>query len=81
MHKIIVEFNPKTFKRAIFRLPLKERIKFLEELEDEIFPSRFRDIVSILRSKAKKPISLKKITQVCKKVRKRLYNEELKSNN
>lgn len=79
MNKITVEINPRSFKRAIFKLPIKERIQFFKELEEDIFPARFRKIISILRSKAKKPISLKKITQICEETRKRLSEEETKS--
>jgi ribosomal protein L31E len=81
MNRITVEINPQEFKRAISKLPLKERIKFLEDMEEEFFPSRFREIISIIRSKVKKPLSVKKITQVCERVRKRLYEEETKSSN
>ena len=81
MNKIKVEINPQEVKKAIFGLPVKERIRFLEDLEERLLPYRFREIASILRSKAKKPVSLKKITKICKKVRKKLYEEETKGSN
>ena len=61
-------------KNIFLRLPPRQRIKLLEELEDKLFSSRFREIVSVLRSKSKTS-SLKRITRISKNIRKKLYDE------
>ena len=61
-------------KNIFLSLPPRQRIKLLEELEDKLFSSRFREIVSVLRSKSKTS-SLKRITRISKNIRKKLYDE------
>ena len=74
MIKIASKLTPQKIKQAVYQLNPPQRIRLLEDLEDSFFPGRLRQIVSVLRSKAKTS-SLNKITKITQKIRKRLYEE------
>ena len=61
---------------AIKRLPVKERAKLLEQLQQDTWKTEFQKLRAQIRTKAKKhPISQKKITKIVENVRQKLYDQ------
>ena len=77
-HVVIIKIDHNQIKKAIRDLPLKERIKLIEDISSEVFPSQFREIISKLRAQTRTH-SFRKITRITEKVRQALYAKETKS--
>ena len=63
-------------KETLSRLSLEERIQIFKELQNDLYPILLEQASSLMRSKAK-TTSMKKISQIVKKVRKKLYEREI----
>ena len=69
-----IEMSPAQIKKAIKELPVKERIKLIQELEKETREKQFRELLSRVESNLKKyPITEKEIAEEITAVRKKKY--------
>ena len=65
---IKAKLSPKEIEQAIDNLTLRQRMRLLEKLEEELFPTQFHKIVERMRAQGKPP-TLKQVRIVTKKVR------------
>jgi len=61
-------------KKVIKNLPLERKIEVLTMLEEELFATRFKSLLTELRESAKKyPITIEEITKEVEAVRQKRY--------
>jgi hypothetical protein len=74
-----IEIETKQLKEAIRKLPVKEKIRLVEELEKETRRSRWETLIAKIRSRIRNnPISQKEINKICEEARTELYARRLK---
>ncbi|MBU3959013.1 MAG: hypothetical protein KKE91_04045 [Candidatus Omnitrophica bacterium] len=72
MSKFILEVD---IKELIERMPLKQRIELVRNLEKETWTKRLDNVADKIRHQIKRIPNEEEITQLCKKVRKRIYEK------
>jgi hypothetical protein len=78
----MIEIATEQLKEAFRRLPAKEKIKLVEDLEKETRRSRWQALISRIRKRAAvNSLSQKEINRTCEEVRKMLYEKRAKSSN
>jgi hypothetical protein len=61
-------------KKAVKELPLESKIEVLAMLEEELFPARFKSLLSEFREAAKKyPLTTAEITEEVEAIRQKRY--------
>jgi len=74
MLKTISDAGLNKIKKAVKDLPLEKKIDVLTMLEEELFATRFKSLLTEVRESAKKyPITLEEITREVEAVRQQRY--------
>jgi hypothetical protein len=74
MLKTISDAGLSKIKKAVKDLPLEKKIDVLTMLEEELFATRFKSLLTEFRESAKKyPITLEEITREVEAVRQQRY--------
>jgi hypothetical protein len=74
MLKTISDAGLNKIKKAVKDLPLEKKIDVLTMLEEELFATRFKSLLTEFRESAKKyPITLEEITREVEAVRQQRY--------
>ncbi len=74
MLKTISDAGVDKIKKAVKDLPLERKIEVLTMLEEELFTTRFKSLLTELRESAKKyPITIEEITKEVEAVRQKRY--------
>lgn len=77
-----IEIEIKQLKGAFRSLPVKEKIKLVEEFGKETRRARWDSVITRIRKRAKKnPISQKEINRICAEARQELYEKRTKGHN
>lgn len=73
MSKITLEVD---IKELIAGIPIKQRIELVQELEKETWAKRLDFVVNKIRKSVKKrPVSFRKVSQICEEVRRHNYEK------
>lgn len=82
MTKPELDLGIEVIKYTFDKLPVRDRIRLVEELERETRKQRWGQIISKVRGRtAKMPISQREINSICEEVRQQLYDKRTKSSN
>lgn len=82
MTKPELDLGIEVIKYTFDKLPIRDRIKLVEQLERETRKQRWGQIIPKIRSRsAKRPISQREINRICEEVRQQLYDKRTKSSN
>jgi hypothetical protein len=74
MLKTISDAGLNKIKKAVKDLPLEKKIDVLTMLEEELFATRFKSLLTEFRESAKKyPITIEEITREVEAVREKRY--------
>lgn len=74
MLKTISDAGLNKIKKAVKDLPLERKIEVLTMLEEELFATRFKSLLTEFRESAKKyPITIEEITKEVEAVRQKRY--------
>jgi hypothetical protein len=74
MLKTISDSGLNKIKKAVKDLPLERKIEVLSMLEEELFATRFKSLLTEFRGSAKKyPITIEEITKEVEAVRQKRY--------
>lgn len=74
MLKTISDAGVNKIKKAVKDLPLERKIEVLTMLEEELFATRFKSLLTEFRGSAKKyPITIEEITKEVEVVRQKRY--------
>ena len=74
MLKTILDAGLNKIKKAVKDLPLEKKIEVLTMLEEELFATRFKSLLTEFRESAKKyPITIEEITKEVEAIRQKRY--------
>lgn len=74
MSKTMSDAGLNKIKKAVKDLPLERKIEVLTMLEEELFATRFKSLLTEFRESAKKyPITIEEITKEVEAVRQKRY--------
>ncbi len=74
MLKTISDAGLNKIKKSVKDLPLEKKIEILTMLEEELFATRFKSLLTEFRESAKKyPITIEEITREVEAVREKRY--------
>jgi hypothetical protein len=74
MLKTVSNADLDKIKKAVKNLPLERKIEVLTMLEEELFATRFKSLLTEFRESAKKyPITIEEITKEAEAVRQKRY--------
>jgi hypothetical protein len=74
MLRTISDAGLNKIKKAVKNLPIEEKIEVLTMLEEELFATRFKSLLTEFRESAKRyPITLEEITKEVEAVRQKRY--------
>jgi len=77
MSKFTLELN---IKELIEKMPMNKKIELVRELERETWAKRLDQVVKKIRKRfRRRPLSFRKITQICEEVRQRHYERTKRS--
>jgi hypothetical protein len=74
MEKAVSDADLDKIKKAVKNLPIERKIEVLTMLEEELFATRFKSLLTEFRESAKKyPITIEEIRKEAETVRKERY--------
>jgi len=74
MLKVVSNEGLKKIKKAVKDLPIEKKIEVLTMLEEELFATRYKSLLTEFRESAKKyPITIEELTKEIETVRQKRY--------